>query len=304
MKNLQDYKEIFRRGNGDSVMPSTIAKHLSRSGLTLALALSPVGSAIADVLTTDTIAGVQVEIRTPNNAAYPLPLIVFSHGMGACPESTDDLQGRVADAGYIVVAPKHQDCHTGSTTPDVPWGEPENWSEQSNIDRRDDIHNILDALPASGYAQYVADLTDIGCMGHSMGGYTCMGLAGAWSSWTRSEIRTVAALSPWHKPYTVQNTVGDMTNDQTLYQGGTRDYGVTPELIEAGGTFDQASPAKYLQVFDRAGHSAWTNSRLGDRFHDQMSYYLTSFFDAYMKDGSKADLEVKKSRVSSMDYQH
>ena len=304
MKNLQDYKEIFRRGNGDTVMPSTIAKHLSRSGLALALALSPVGSAIADVLTTDTIGGVQVEIRTPNNAAYPLPLIVFSHGMGACPESTDDLQGRVADAGYIVLAPKHQDCHTGSTTPDVAWGEPESWTDQSNRNRRDDMHAVLDALPYGPYAQYVQDFGNVGCMGHSMGGYTCMGLAGAWSSWTRSEIRTVAALSPWHKPYTVQNKVGGMTNDQTLYQGGTRDAGVTPELIEAGGTFDQASPAKYLQVFDRAGHGAWTDSLLGDRFHGQMSYYLTSFFDAYMKDGSKADLEVKKSRVSSMDYQH
>ncbi len=143
MKKTLDFKKMFKATG----MGSTRDTGLKGICLTLALALSPVGSAFADIMTTDTIAGVQVEIRTPNNAAYPLPLIVFSHGMGACPESTDDLQGRVADAGYIVVAPKHQDCHTGSTTPDVSWGEPENWSDQSNSDRRDDIHALLDALP-------------------------------------------------------------------------------------------------------------------------------------------------------------
>jgi len=302
MKNLLDVKNIFRKKSGDSVMPSAAIKSLSQSCLALTLVLSPVGSAIADIMTTETIGGVEVEIRRGGNGVYPL--VVFSHGMGACPESTAGLRATLANRGYIVVAPKHQDCHSGSTTPDVPWGEPENWNDQSNRDRRDDMHAVLDDLPYGPYAQYVEDFGKVGCMGHSMGGYTCMGLAGAWSEWTRSEIRAVAALSPWHKPYTVQNKVGDMTNDQTLYQGGTRDNGITPELIEVGGTFDQTSPAKYLQVFDLAGHSAWTDSILGDRFHDEMSYYIGSFFDASLKDGNKKKLTQRKSRVSTLDYDH
>jgi len=302
MKTLLDLKNIFRRESGDSVVPSRAAKNLSRSCLVLTLALSPVGSAIADILTTETIGAVEVEIRRAGNGVYPL--VVFSHGMGACPESTDGLQSRLADAGYIVVSPKHQDCHTGSTTPDVAWREPENWTDQSNRNRRDDMHAVLDALPSSDYAQYVEDFGKIGCMGHSMGGYTCMGLAGAWESWTRSEIRAVAALSPWHKPLTVQNRVGDMTNDQTLYQGGTLDIAITPQLMEVGGAFDQTSPAKYLQVFDRAGHSAWTDGALSERFHDDMAYYLTSFFDAFLKGGNNKKLTQRQSRVSTLDYDH
>jgi len=302
MKTLLDLKKIFRRESGDSVMPSRAAKNLSRSCLVLTLAMSPVGSAIADILTTETIGAVEVDIRRAGNGVYPL--VVFSHGMGACPESTAGLQSRLADTGYIVVAPKHQDCHTGSTTPDVAWRDPENWTDQSNRNRRDDMHAVLDALPSSAYAQYVEDFGKIGCMGHSMGGYTCMGLAGAWENWTRSEIRAVAALSPWHKPYTVQDRVGEMTNDQTLYQGGTLDIAITSQLMEAGGAFDQASPAKYLQVFDRAGHSAWTDGGLSERFHDDMAYYLTSFFDAFLKDGNNEKLTQKQPRVSSLDYDH
>ena len=171
-----------------------------------------------------------------------------------------------------------------------------------NRDRRDDIHAVLDDLPASSYAQYVEDFGHIGCMGHSMGGYTCMGVAGAWSSWTRNEIDAAALLSPWHRPFMVQDRVGDMTNDQTLYQGGTWDNPITGELTESGGTYDQTWPSKYLQVFNRAGHWAWTDDRT--RFHDQMAYYIVSFFDAYLKNDSPANLEVKKSQVKTLDFEH
>jgi dienelactone hydrolase len=275
---------------------------LKKIGVAFALALIPVGTAVADVMTTTNIGGVDVEIRRAGNGIYPL--VIFSHGMGGCPGNTDGIQSKLADAGYIVVAPKHDDCLTGSTTPDVPWTKPENWTDQTNRNRRDDIHAVLDALPSSTYSQYIEGFSNIGCMGHSMGGYTCMGVAGAWSSWTRSEIGPVAALSPWHRPLMAQNRVGDMTNSQTLYQGGTLDNPITPELIQSGGTYAQTSPSKYVQVFDRAGHSAWTDGFLSSRFHDQMAYYLISFFDAYLKNGSVSYLQAKKSRVSTLDFEH
>jgi len=299
MKQVINYKNIFPFAASVNGMRSAA---LRRFCISLVLVLFPVGAAVADILTTDNIGGVEVEIRRAGNGVYPM--IIFSHGMGGCPGNTNGIQSRLADAGYIVVAPKHDDCLTGSTTPDVPWAEPENWTDQTNRNRRDDIHAVLDALPSSSYAQYVGDFARIGCMGHSMGGYTCMGVAGAWSSWTRSEIRSVAALSPWHRPLMVQNRVGDMTNDQTLYQGGTLDNPITPELMQSGGTYPQTSPSKYGQVFDRAGHSAWTDGWLSSRFHDQMAYYFVSFFDASLKNGPVSTLEVKKSRVSTLDFVH
>jgi pimeloyl-ACP methyl ester carboxylesterase len=303
MKLTIDLKNIFRP------LPSVTGKRSEREMglkgicLSLALALIPVGSASAAHLTVGkVVGGVEVEVRRPGNGVYPL--VIFSHGMGSCPGSTDGIQSALADKGYIVVAPKHRDCFSGDTTPDSLWGEPENWTDQSNRDRRDDIHAVLDALPYSRFAEYIQDFSNVGCMGHSMGGYTCMGVAGAWASWTRSEISAVAALSPWHKPFTEQNRVGDMTNAHTLYQGGTRDAAITPQLMELGGTFDQTSPAKYLQVFDQAGHSAWTEGLLNERFHEEMSYYINSFFDAFLKGGNKKKLTQRQGRVSTLDYDH
>ena len=102
----------------------------------------------------------------------------------------------------------------------------------------------------------------------------------------------------------VQNQVGYMTNVQTLYQGGTLDNPITSELTQSGGTYDQTWPSKYMQVFTRAGHSAWTDGALSSRFHGQMAYYLNAFFNAYLKNGSASDLEVKKSRVNRLDFDH
>lgn len=302
MKYKLGFIHIFRHAVNSNGTSISAVSTLRQTCLIFALAFCTAGSAVADILTTETIGGVEVEIRRAGNGIYPL--VIFSHGMGGCPGNNDGIQSRLADAGYIVVAPKHQDCLSGSTTPDVPWTAPQNWTDQTNRDRRDDVHAVLDALPLSSYAQYVQDFGEIGCMGYSMGGYTCMGLAGAWGSWTRSEIRTVAALSPWHRPYLVQLRVDHMTNDQTLYQGGTRDFAITPQLIQADGTYDQTSPAKYVQVFEGAGHFAWTDGLLGPAFHDQMAYYLISFFDAYLQNGPVANLEVTKSQVSTLKYKH
>ena len=302
MTHAKEIMSIFRAVLNRACKTNSGISALRRTTWLCAIALCPVGPAMGDTLTNETIGGVDVEIRRAGNGIYPL--VIFSHGMGDCPDDNDVLQGRLADAGYIVVAPKHEDCLSGNRTPDVPWTDPQNWTDQTNRDRRDDIHAVLDAFPFSSYAQYVQDFGEIGCMGYSMGGYTCMGLAGAWGSWTRSEMRAVAALSPWHRPYLVQFRVDHMTNDQTLYQGGTRDLAITPELIQPGGTYDQTSPAKYVQVFDQAGHFAWRDGILGQAFHDDMAYYLISFFDAYLQNGPVANLEVTQPQVSTLNYEH
>ena len=102
----------------------------------------------------------------------------------------------------------------------------------------------------------------------------------------------------------VQNRVGDMTGTATLYQGGTLDNPITSELSQPGGTYAQTWPSKYGQIFDRAGHMAWTDGVLAGRFHNQMNYYHAAFFDAFLNNGSLSKLQVKKSRVSTLAYQH
>jgi hypothetical protein len=63
-------------------------------------------------------------------------------------------------------------------------------------------------------------------------------------------------------------------------------------------------PAKYLQIFKRAKHSSWTARALAKGFHDQMSYYIISFFDVALKQGSEAKLEVKKSQTKELMFDH
>lgn len=141
-------------------------------------------------------------------------------------------------------------------------------------------------------------------MGHSMGGYTCMGLAGAWHSWKRNEVISIALLSPWNKPFALPNRISNMTNVKTLYQGGSKDRPISPSLIASNGAFDKTKPSKYLQIFKRARHSSWTDGFLAKRFHEEMSYYITSFFDLSLKSGDKENLEIKKSKVTKLKFNH
>lgn len=257
---------------------------------------------LANIMTTTSIDGVPVEIRRSGDGVYPL--IIFSHGMGGCPSGVDGMQSRLANAGYIVVAPKHADCIERRTTPDVSWRKPREWTDQTNSDRRDDIHKILDALPSTGYAKHIESVDQVGCLGHSMGGYSCMGLAGAWESWKRDEVIAIALLSPWHKPYAEQKQIKRIANVRTLFQGGSKDRPITPDLAKPNGAYDQTPSPKYLQIFKRARHSSWTDRPLSERFHKEMTYYIESFFDVALKGESEGKLEVKKALVTELKFEH
>jgi dienelactone hydrolase len=257
---------------------------------------------LANIMESTSIGGVAVEIRRAGGGVYPL--IIFSHGMGGCPSGVDGMQSRLANAGYIVMAPKHADCIERRTTPDVSWRKPREWTDQTNSDRRDDIHKILDTLPSTGYAKHIESFDQVGCLGHSMGGYSCMGLAGAWESWKRDEVIAIALLSPWHKPYAEQKQIKRIANVRTLYQGGSKDRPISPDLAKANGAYDQTHNPKYLQIFKRARHSSWTDRPLSERFHEDMSYYIESFFDAALKSGPEGKLEVKKGLVTELRFEH
>jgi malonyl CoA-acyl carrier protein transacylase len=45
------------------------------------------------------------------------------------------------------------------------------------------------------------DTERIGAIGHSLGGYTVLGLAGGRASWREQRVRAVLGLSPYVAPY-------------------------------------------------------------------------------------------------------
>jgi predicted dienelactone hydrolase len=70
-------------------------------------------------------------------------------------------------------------------------------------------------------------------------------------------------------------------NIPVMYQGGTRDFGVTPMVKKQGGAYDQSSKPRYYVELDGAGHFAWTD--LNRAYIASIDAYSVAFFDAYLK---------------------
>lgn len=232
-----------------------------------------------------------------------VPLVVFSHGDLACGIQSMSLTEELARHGYVVAAPDHADaaiCHSARAAPGSPTAasvtqpkimQPQNWDETSRTDRRQDIETVIDALLKQPEFKPVIDSTKIGLAGHSLGGYTVVGMAGGWPSWTDSRVRAVLALSPYVMPFQVKNTLADV-HVPLMYQGGDIDVGITPFLTGPKGAYAAANAPVYFVVLRKAAHLAWTNcgrertteaclANVPDaRLIDD---YGIAFFDKYLK---------------------
>jgi len=248
------------------------------------------------------IGGRDVAIWKPSGPAPAegYPIILFSHGFGGCNTQTTFLMDAFAQAGYLVVAPNHQDARCGSARhanrgagfrsargnrPEEPFQKPAEWSDATYRDREADIKAILDEIAAAkSFHGVPVDANRIGISGHSLGGYTALGVAGAWPSWKDPRIKAVLALSPFSTPYVQQGDLGHM-NVPVMYQGGTLDLGVTPTVRKSQGAYNRSSAPKYYIEFGGAGHFAWTD--LNHRYCDVIDAYSLAFFDEYLRGKSE-----------------
>jgi predicted dienelactone hydrolase len=231
------------------------------------------------------------------------PLVVFSHGDLGCGLQSVTFTEELARHGYVVAAPDHADaalCHTKAPatgvnppSPPVQPGilSPEEWSDRSRKDRRQDVEALLDTLLADRQFAAVIDPEHIGVAGHSLGGYTVVGLAGGWPSWRDDRIRAVLALSPYVMPFQVKGTLREVAVP-IMYQGGTLDVGITPFLTGPRGAFAAAQSPAYLVVLPRAGHFAWVNCGHEHTTRSCLEHvrdarlaadYGIAFFDRYLK---------------------
>jgi predicted dienelactone hydrolase len=135
---------------------------------------------------------------------------------------------------------------------------PQDWNEDSRKDRRDDLEAVINDLLANDEFRRVIDAGKIGAAGHSLGGYTVVGLAGGWATWLDTRVRAVLALSPYVMPFQVKNTLSGV-HVPLMYQGGTLDVGITPFLVGAKGAYAEANTPAYFLELKNAGHFAWVN---------------------------------------------
>jgi predicted dienelactone hydrolase len=221
------------------------------------------------------------------------PVVLFSHGYSGCNTQSVFLMQALARAGYLVLAPNHKDATCGTAKgpwypgkmlaqkPQEPFRDASEWSDATYKDRDADIESVLDAVLREPSFQGVPiDREHVGIAGHSLGGYTALGLAGGWPSWKDGRIKAVLALSPHCSPYVLKGDLGHL-NVPVMYQGGTLDLGETPIVKRAGGAYDLSSAPKYFVELDGAGHLAWTD--LNKRYQDIIDVYSVAFFDRYLK---------------------
>jgi predicted dienelactone hydrolase len=251
-----------------------------------------------------------------------VPLVVFSHGYTGCGIQSVSLTEELARHGYVVAAPDHADaaiCHTAPPPRGAPKPsavaqpsifDPSAWDDSSRADRRQDVEAVIDALLKNPEFRPILDEHKIGLAGHSLGGYTVVGMAGGWPSWSDSRVRAVLALSPYVMPFQVKNTLGNV-RVPLMYQGGTLDAGITPFLKGPQGAYAVANPPVYFLELKSAAHLAWTNC--GDERTTEaclanvanarlIAQYGIAFFDHYLKGLPEPLLAEKNSALAAYDF--
>jgi predicted dienelactone hydrolase len=224
------------------------------------------------------------------------PVIIFSHGFHGCATQSRFLMDALASAGYLIFAPNHRDatCNGGNASwlgrPEIPFRDPAAWNETSYRDRADDVRRLVHAIESDTRFHTRADLSHLGLAGHSLGGYTVLGLGGGWPSWRLTGTKAVLALSPYSQPFVLHHTLAGLSAP-IMYQGGTRDFGVTPALQKTAGAYDQSPEPKYYVEFDKAGHFAWTN--IGITARKEIIAYSLAFMSHYVKGEPAAPLLTK-----------
>ena len=281
----------------------------SRHAFLLLLALLAVHPRVGAQDRTIDLAGRSTAVWEPTVAANhrgPSPVLIFSHGFGGCATGVSYLMKALAERGYWVFAPQHRD---GSCTrrapgrPEEPFRDADQWSDHTYSERRDDILALEGALKLDKRYAPKLDFSRLGYLGHSLGGYTVMGLAGAWPSWVSApKPRAVLAMSPYIQPYLASSTLGRV-DVPVMLQGGTQDLGITPSLTRQGGAYDMLQAPKYLVVFTGARHLSWGNAGSA-RIHDVIVGSAIAFLDHYVRGRSAAaSLTTVGAGVASMQFE-
>lgn len=239
-------------------------------------------------------------------SAAPQPVVVFSHGMYMCPSQSRYLTRALAQAGYLVIAPRHADsnCDFSIDIADLSRYAMKPsllWSDRDYRDRADDIRRVVAGLRTDPRWRDRADTSRLALAGHSLGGYTVLGLGGAWPSWQLPGVKAILALSPYSWPF--QRSEGlRRLKAPVMFQTGSWDFAFTLPLSALGGGFGQSPSPKYLVEIDGATHLAWTD--LGFSGREAIIGYAIAFLDRHVKgtSGSSA-LAGKLPGVSSYAHQ-
>lgn len=246
------------------------------------------------------------------------PLILFSHGFLGMGDQTIFLMEAFARRGYMVASLNHADSLLQKRVKPIEppkFADAKNWTDQKFRDRRDDLVALLvHLLKLNGQKDSFLferlDSEKIGACGHSLGGYTVLGLAGAWESWRDERIKAVLALSPYSMPFLTQGNLAEM-KVPVMIQGGTLDFGITPFQTPI---YNKLPGPKYLVVLKNETHFGWTNLiALGKTTTEVVQAgnaqlitdYSVAFFERHLRGKDGPDMELLRKGHPQLDsYRH
>ena len=257
----------------------------------------------------------------PPAACPRVPLVLFSHGWGGCALQSIFLTEEFARHGYVVAAPDHADAvcavgadelNLGNMRIDRSFFDPASWNDRSQIDRLNDLRAVIRQVASDPQLARIVDTSHIGAVGHSLGGYTVIGMAGGWPTWKTPQIKAVLALSPYVLPFLAQGTLSRL-QVPVMYQGALLDWGLTTSLEGPQGAYAVTAPPKFFVKLNGGTHFEWTNlacsgtpdvatcleARPNAALIDR---YGIEFLDRYLKGKPGTVLSSKGRGLSSYQY--
>ena len=282
--------------------------------LTVANAREPKDSSVKELLFEPNDSArnrvVPVKVYLPSNLNSPVPVILFSHGLGGSRMNSAYLGRHWSEHGYVCVFMQHIGSDE-SVWKEAPPAErmtamQEAASLKSMLDRFADVPFIIDQLelwnadethPVFGKL----DLEHLGMCGHSFGAVTTQGMMGQkfGAGRTVSDPRLDAffAMSPSEPRGGTATAAFGEVKMPFLGMTGTNDENPlnANSLPATRREVYQALPAgdKFELVFEGAEHSAFsdTGDHAANRIphhHPAIQKISTKFWDAYMKNDPSA----------------
>jgi predicted dienelactone hydrolase len=259
---------------------------------------------------------VPVKIYYPTNAEGPLPIIIFSHGLGGSREGYGYLGKHWASCGYVVVHLQHIGSDS-SVWEDVPPAERMEAMRKSVLNLQNAVNRPLDVtfaidqivqMNSTGpILKHRLDLDRIGVAGHSFGAFTTLAVVGEVFVTPSGEMRThtdprvkaaIAMSSPVPQNKSEYDTAFSKIKIPVFHMTGTLDTSPIGETKaeDRRVPFDHTCKAdQYLLTFNGGDHMVFSGRLLSqnrnekdDLFHTYILSASTAFWDAYLKGDAKA----------------
>ena len=284
--------------------------------VTVIAATASSGASAAETILLDPVDAVRertvpIKVYLPETEK-PLPVILFSHGLGGSREASPYLGNHWAAAGFVAVFIQHagsdEDVWKNAARSERMAAMKEAANFRSSVARYTDIPFVIDQLEKwiveEGHPlQGKLDLEHIGMSGHSYGANTTQAMMGQKfpfnTDFHEPRIDAFLALSPsLHKRLTPEEAFGHVQSPVLLMTGTKDGSPIDPTTTpESRMQVFTALPKgdKYQLVLEDAKHFAFSDaggfSRQNriEHHHHAIQTISTRFWNAYLK----ADAEAK-----------